>query len=306
MNSVQAKTIMIQDFLANLRYYPAKRTARGFWYRSPFQGEGGDHHPSFQVLENGKGYYDWSTGSKGNIIDLAMALIGVRDVREALRFISEAMKEHMSVMPDSTRQINHVNENVVWEDVVIEPLHSGSLCSYLYRRGISWDTAKKYCAEIRCYLRGRNTEYYYVGFENRSGGFELRNPFFKGAMAPKDISILGSISNSKCLVFEGFMDFLSAVDMGWYLPDQMSAVVLNSTSLISRAIKELVHADKVVCFLDGDDSGRNATKLICSTIPFAIDSSFLFTQQGFKDVNDLRKSKMLMNNIFNKELNKNH
>ena len=193
-----------------------------------------------------------------------------------------------------------------YEDITIEPLHSGSLCSYLYHRGISWRIAQNYCVEIRYYLHGHNREYYAIGFPNRAGGYEIRNPYFKGAIAPKDISIIGDTNANTCLVFEGFMDFLSAVEMSWFSSDSMSAVILNSTSLVERAISALEKAERILCMLDGDDSGEITTAKICNELPQALDSSSLFTKQGFKDLNDLRKSKMLMNNIFNKELNKNH
>ena len=43
-----------------------------------------------------------------------------------------------------------------------------------------------------------------IGFANRSGGYEVRNPGFKGCISPKDISCV-SLSGKKqdtCCVFE--------------------------------------------------------------------------------------------------------
>lgn len=305
MNCAQAKAIPIQELLAALGFTPARTTRKGTWYHSPFCGEGGDRNPSFQVTPDGKGFHDWSSDAKGNIIDLAELMIGIRSTRAALQFIERVMGGNPSVITPTISNINHT-EPAVFEDVVIEPLHSGPLCSYLYRRGISWDLAKQYCVEIHYFRQGYSTEYYAVGFENRSGGYELRNPYFKGAMAPKDITVIGNVPNSTCLVFEGFTDFLSAIELGWFDARRMSAVVLNSTSLVDRSMDDLKTASKVVCLMDGDDSGRKATGIICRTLPFAMDHSSFFTQRGYKDVNDLRKAILRMNNFFNKERPKEH
>jgi hypothetical protein len=35
---------------------------------------------------------------------------------------------------------------------------------------------------------GRN--YFAIGFPNRSGGYEIRNAYFKGCISPKDISVI--------------------------------------------------------------------------------------------------------------------
>ena len=298
MNCKQAKEIPIQDFLEAMGFTPARTNRNGLWYHSPLLGEGEDRTPSFQVSPDGRGFYDWSCGAKGNILDLAMLMLGTRNVPEALRFIEKATAGHV---PSYKRTPSSGEKgNNVWEDVTIEPLHSGALCSYLYRRGISWETAKKYCVEVRYYRPGRRTEYYAVGFQNRSGGYELRNPHFKGSMAPKDITVIGNVWNSKCLVLEGFMDFLSIVDMGWFAEENMSAIVLNSTALVDRCLPELKEALEVVCLLDNDESGRKTTEKLCATLPQAYDSSLLFTQQGYHDVNDLARALLLMNNFYNK------
>ena len=66
------------------------------------------------------------------------------------------------------------------------------------------------CKEIHYELRGR--KFFALGFKNQSEGFEIRNPYYKGCIKTKDISIIrhqnGEIQCHVC-IFEGFMDFLS-------------------------------------------------------------------------------------------------
>jgi hypothetical protein len=60
---------------------------------------------------------------------------------------------------------------------------------------------------------------YAIGFENFSGGWELRNSFYKGSLLKKDISIVNlnnenqNETGKRIVVFEGFMDALSFVEM---------------------------------------------------------------------------------------------
>ena len=81
-----------------------------------------------------------------------------------------------------------------------------------------------------------------VGFPNRSGGYEIRNKFFKGCIAPKDIThIRQTEPGETCCLFEGFMDYLSFLTLRQARhPDRPALdgqeyIVLNSVSNLSKA-----------------------------------------------------------------------
>jgi hypothetical protein len=61
--------------------------------------------------------------------------------------------------------------------IAAKPLTHPSLCRYLDDRKIPLDVAEKYCHEVEFELNGK--QYFAIGFENKSGGFELRNEHFK-------------------------------------------------------------------------------------------------------------------------------
>src|SRR5690606_27338776 len=65
-------------------------------------------------------------------------------------------------------------------------LSSSALLRYLQQRRIPVDIAKRYCREIRYELNEK--VYYGIGFRNDSGGFEIRNPYFKASSSPKGIT----------------------------------------------------------------------------------------------------------------------
>lgn len=294
MNCKQAKGISIIALLHVLGFKPVYRKNDGWWYHSPLQGEGGDKHPSFQVSLDGKMFHDWSTGDKGNIIDLVMAMTGIHDVRNALHFLEESESASLPTLP-----LTLSKKAQVWEDVYEVPLHSGPLRTYMHSRGIHWNTGLKYCCEIRYRLSNRDMDYYAIGFPNRAGGYEIRNAVFKGSIPPKDITVIGEPDSKTCLVVEGFFDFLSTIELHWFHEDTMAAVVLNSTTMVERAIPMLAKAKRVICLLDGNTAGKKATQtLIRST--GAEDHSFLFYQHGFVDVNDYLKALLPMNNTTNK------
>lgn len=98
------------------------------------------------------------------------------------------------------------------KNVSVQPLAHHALVGYLSKRGITFDVGMTYCREVHYEIHGKN--YFAIGFPNNSDGYELRNPYFKGCMGRKDITILHGkevpkLDTSCCHVFEGFFDFLS-------------------------------------------------------------------------------------------------
>ena len=81
-----------------------------------------------------------------------------------------------------------------------------------------------------------------IGFPNVAGGYEVRNSFFKGCIAPKDITHIRQQGEQreKCLVFEGFMDYLSFLTLRVKncpaMPnlDRQDYIILNAHPLPAR------------------------------------------------------------------------
>ncbi len=68
-----------------------------------------------------------------------------------------------------------------------------------------------------------------------AGGYEVRSRYFKGCIPPKSVSLVkaNDIPADECLVFEGFMDFLSAVTLG--VTGNADCLVLNSVANVEKA-----------------------------------------------------------------------
>lgn len=168
-------------------------------------------------------------------------------------------------------------------------LCNSDLIYYLESRGIKQHFAREYCRETEFRIGAKS--YLAVGFPNRSGGYELRNRWFKGSSSAKDVSLIDNGSSHLC-VMEGFMDFLSLLTLNQKrvieLPLRTSFLILNSISFLNKNLPLLQSHREVRLFLDNDLAGREAKDaLTLKGISFQ-DASSLYA--GHKDVNDFLKS----------------
>jgi len=182
-----------------------------------------------------------------------------------------------------------------FQQLEVVPLSSPALLSYLRQRGINTKLAKRECREVR-YLTG-GKPYFAVGFLNRSGGYEIRNKFFKGCIAPKDIThIRQEQPKETCYLFEGFMDYLSFLTLRLErCPDRpdldgQDYIVLNSTSNLSKAIRPLGGYGRIHCFLDNDKAGMEAVQELREEYGLRVrDASHIYG--GYNDLNDFLRDK---------------
>ena len=131
---------------------------------------------------------------------------------------------------------------------------------------------------------------YAIGFENLSGGWELRNSFYKGSLLKKDISVFKLNNESqnqnetgkKIAVFEGFMDALSFVEMKPFF--RGGVLVMNSISLLNRTKEHLKNYSEIHLFLDNDKPGEICKNEILKSFPEAKDHSEIYALH--KDLND--------------------
>ena len=135
--------------------------------------------------------------------------------------------------------------------------------------------------------------YFAIGFPNVAGGFEVRNRFFKGCIAPKDISHIRQQGEprEKCLVFEGMTDYLSFLTLRMKncpaMPnlDRQDYVILNSVANVSKAIDVLHGYGRIHCLLDNDEAGRKAYWELKREFAGRI-RDFSDNYKGHKDLND--------------------
>lgn len=284
MNIKKIKQIKLQDFLASMGCKPVKQYGVNFMYLSPLRTE---KHASFKVNTEINQWYDFGIGRGGNIIALAELLYNSSDVSYLIHQIERNAPSSVSGSLPTVKPITPQNS---FEHLQVLPITHPALIKYLEERCIDVETARTVCKELHFDTRGKH--YFGIGFPNIAGGYEIRNPFFKGCIAPKDISHFYAEEPKKvCFVFEGFMDFLSFMTLRKLKNPQQTGLslqdylVLNSVTNIHKAIERLSRYDSIQCFLDNDDAGRNAYLQLSMELRNSVaDASILYN--GFKDLNE--------------------
>ena len=198
-------------YLARLGHEPVRRSGNELWYRAPYRNE---RTPSFRVNVAKQLWYDFGTGKGGDIFTLAGEFIGSGDFMEQVKFIAKAANMPMLVPEGSKPTFLPKPSEPAFEGVEAVTLFHSLLMDYLAERGIPYAVASRYCCRLNYGVRGKR--YFAVGFPNVAGGYEIRNRFFKGCVPPKDVSLVKAEGSPAdvCSIFEGFMDFLSAVALG--------------------------------------------------------------------------------------------
>ena len=284
MNIEDAKKISIADYLHSLGYSPVKRQGNGLWYKSPLREE---HEASFKVNTDRNLWYDYGAGKGGNIIALAKELYCSDHVPYLLDRIAE-QTPHVRPVSFSFPQRR---TEPSFQHLEIHDLAHPALLRYLQGRGINIELAKRECKELHFTHNGK--PYFAIGFPNMAGGYEVRNSFFKGCIAPKDITHIRQQGEprEKCLVFEGVMDYLSFLTLRMRncptMPnlDGQDYVILNSTANVTKALDVLYPYERIHCLLDNDHAGWKATREIEREYSCRV-RDFSHEYRGYADLND--------------------
>ena len=281
MNIDQIKKIKLQEFLATIDCKPVKQYGVNLMYLSPLRTE---KHASFKVNTELNLWYDFGISRGGNIIDLAELLYNSSDVSYLIHQIERNAPGCVSVSLPTAKPNTPQNS---FENLQVLSISHPALIKYLGERCIDIEIARTVCKELHFDTRGKH--YFGIGFPNIAGGYEIRNPFFKGGITPKDISLFhNEESKQSCFVFEGFMDFLSFMMLRRKENDGLKRqdyLVLNSVSNVKKALEPLSHYENVQCFLDNDEAGRKAYQALLMGLKVpVIDSSGLYAD--CKDLNE--------------------
>lgn len=248
----EIKSIPLATFMSRLGHEPVRRCGDKLWYKSPLRQE---HTPSFKVETTLNCWYDFGLGRGGNIIDLAAEIYRSTDLRYLMRCIADSCPVPSVQTVASSYPQRHSAPSMERFEVV--PLEHRALVAYLQERGIPAHIAKAKCKEVHYSANGRF--YFAVAFENVSGGWELRNRYFKGCRGRKDISYLPWARDGpsiECAVFEGFIDYLSALTLG--IISGADAIILNSVVNVNKAVPYLKGYTAINCYLDNDSAGQTA------------------------------------------------
>ena len=178
------KQVSIVDYLAQTGYKPKLTKGVNYWYCSPLRSE---LTPSFKVNAERNQWYDFGTGDHGDIIDLVCALQHCCPA-EAMRRLAalKGVRLAPSFSFGGTTPVRSQTPSM--ELIGVQAVKHPKLLLYLTERGLQRSDASLFLSEV--YYRVSEKSFFALGFPNDAGGWELRNPYFKGCFAPKAITTI--------------------------------------------------------------------------------------------------------------------
>ena len=266
------KQISITDYLQQQGYVPARVQGINYWYYSLLRNES---TPSFKVNTERNQWYDFGSGEHGDIIDLVCALHRC-SISEAIQHLCETKQvAHQEFSFGGKRKFSERKLEIL----SAQPLSNPNLLRYLTARAIPLTVANSYCSEVL--FQNMKRTYYAIGFINDALGWEIRNMYFKGCVAPKAITTIKR-GTDRLQIFEGFMDFLSWQTLNPSLA--CDTIILNSLALLPRIQEKIKGYKQVESFLDNDDAGRKSFEVLKQFYPQIIDGSVRY--RTHKDINE--------------------
>ena len=263
----------IRAVLESFGIYPVKENPKTAFY---FALDREEKIPSFSVDFVKNKAFDFGNGNSYDVISIVQQ-IKKCSVSEALKYLSTLV---FSVQNESKFYESKVQtSNQILE--IKEILHP-ALIQYLKSRRVF--VQKHRVKEIHYELKGR--KYFGIGFQNNSGGFEIRNQHSKICLGKKDVTLIinNKKSKSEIVVFEGFFDYLTYRNLEKSENSNCDFLILNSTTMLFKVKEKLIDYEKISLFLDNDKNGKSVKSKIQSQYRNVEDCSLIY--HDFKDLNE--------------------
>jgi len=293
-----AKQLDMVLYLEQLGHAPAKIKNNDYWYRSPLRDE---KTASFKINKSLNCWFDFGLGEGGSIIDFGIKYFNcsVKDFLGRLNERNGNVKQSVLTFQSvqSPRSIKEAEDSKI-KILDVRSIQSTTLIDYIKGRSIDMELAKRYCKEVDFTLYNRT--HTAIGFNNDTGGFELRNSYFKGSSSPKFTTLIcWDASYKELVVFEGFFNFLSYLTaeqlnrkQEQQLPESQPAyLILNSLSFFEMSRSLMGRHQAVRLYLDRDRTGMQFTQKALNRSTKYQDCSSVY--KGFKDYNDLLMNKAM-------------
>jgi len=243
--SIKAKEIA--SYLRNHGYQEKRSNGKWTFFMSPFREE---TNPSFGVNNIKNTWSDFGTEDGGDIIELVMKIEKVDFLKAC-----EILQGNKGIsLP------NYTPPKIESEAIIIIEDYDWDLTVWDYMigiRGISPKVLRRYCSPVlfRFTNSESHREYSAAGFRNDLNGWEARNINWKVASLPKSFSTIKGESGSDVVnLFEGFIDFLSALTYWGKVNFKDTSHVMNGTGMIGSLLPFL-KGKKVRYFGDNDKDG---------------------------------------------------
>lgn len=246
---------------------------------------GADNPRNFVVTIDKGLWHDVVSNKGGSIIDLVMIHRNL-SYTDTITWLSEWHGQlGRSGVTAQTQNSLPSNCPIIVDNV--EPLHRQMWLDYLRDRGLFGSWLGNYLFELSYHI-GDSGKRYGLGWKTNSNGWCIRNKMQtrnKLSTSPADITLISG--NEKLIITEGMFDYLSLIMIYGKLPQ--SAIILNSTAHVGKALNLLSNFKQIHLYLDNDDAGNVATETIKKHCINAVDHRTSYINHN--DVNEYLKSK---------------
>ncbi len=276
------KQLPIVSYLQTIGKEPHSTIQHQLVYFSPLTEE---KTPSFFVEPKKNVFHDFASGQKGDIIRL-IRLIEQIPFSDAVSRL-ESLKSGNTGFSFSFSGVRLSGKDSLTKEskiqiVSVKPVTHSALIRYIQQRGISIELANIYLKEV--HFINQDKAYFALGFANNGGGYELRNPLdYKGKTA-NGITVFDKQTDTVNL-FEGFFDFLSALQYYNTTSFKNTSIVLNTTNNITLSYAYFNANTIINSFLDNDKGGQNAVNQLINKQYQVINQSEIIYPNS-KDFND--------------------
>lgn len=269
MDIAHANTIPIAEILTKLGRQPQNANNHKYRYLSPLRSE---KTASFHLNTKTNRWHDFGEGIGGDTVNFVRAYLKATKeeytTADALRWIRNMAGGAYQIAPIIPEANLKDEPSLVLK--TRKPIHHQGLIQYLAKRCIPLELARKHLSEVRVCNQNTRKSFFALGFPNEEGGFELRNPFFKGSLGCKAISFIrGTEPKPNGIhLFEGFMDYLSAIAQLQGKGFRNDTIVLNSVACLRQAIPYIQNYGYHFAYtwMDHDTTGVKATAALSDFI----------------------------------------
>lgn len=267
------QNIGIRTVLESFGLFPVKENRKTAFY---FALDREEKIPSLSVDFVKNKAFDFGTGKSYDVISIVQQM-NQCSVSDALKYLSAF---------DFSSQNEFLNEGIKTESdykiLEIKELEHPALIQYLKSRKVF--EQKHLVKEIHYELNEK--KYFSIGFQNNSGGFEIRNQYSKICIGKKDITFIQREQNpnNEIVVFEGFFDYLTFRNLEKSENPTSDFLILNSTAILFKVKEKLKKFNKISLFLDNDANGISVKAKIQNQYKNVEDCSLVY--HNFKDLNE--------------------
>lgn len=289
-----------------------KRTDRcGTLFYSPFRDE---RTASLSINTRRNVWFDHGEGRGGNVFTMAQRLLDLPDSRRGEVWDHLAgLDPNVIIEPVPVSAGRDSRPSAITIDAVLDTIPE-FIYSYARSRGVRRSLVTRYCKAVKYHVGTSRKAITAIGFPIGEDGWVLRRATDRDVPLKKrctscsptllgpDGKAVGEATHGSVIVFEGFFDFLSWLELDHRTLPMVDVCVLNSVSSTKAALPFLLsHTAGITTMLDSDRAGREHTAMIVdAATQRGIPTRDLSERLGqCKDVNELLVSTR------NKEQNQN-